>query len=353
MLVAELIEQEGLEPEALIEWARARADALLTELERANPEDPLLGLVDGDVDADELAAASTPPAAVFTPLTEPSGLQPLAGAADLPPPPEPVVQAETEPEMLSTFDTGPVARSDADAVPTEVARARSADTVISPNPFAGLDDDDEDEDADDELGLGEDPEPTDADADEDGEEDELEELELDELVELDDDELVVLDEEPAEAPPPPPPPPREGDEAVAGMDEFEAMPVRTGDTATGLPVVDEPIRTGDTATGLPVLDDEDGAGPVQTGATASFPILDDEALDEDEGGEAPVRTGHTAAHAILDPDHDGDEGDAPVRTGHTAAHAVVGEDEPEEVDLDSGVRPVPQDDDFELDFDDL
>jgi hypothetical protein len=341
MELAELLEQEGLDPETLMPWARARADALVVELSEGGSEagEPLRALLDGLAVADaelEVASRIASPAS-FTPLTEPSGLKPIAGAADLPPPPEPLVRADGEPDtLLETFDTSAfeIASPSAETVITEVPVAPEAETVITElRPVASIETAISPSPYFDDAGEASERESDDG----DGDDDELEELELDELVELDEDELVELveddEDEQSEAGPPPPPPSDAADLGLAAAAEHP--PVRSGDTATGLPVIsepiatehdtdftDEPVRSGDTATGLPIVADDPELAPVQTGGTASFPTLAD--VD-------PVRTGATAAHAVLD--------------------------EPEEVDLDGG-SPGPSalvgddDESFELDFDD-
>jgi hypothetical protein len=238
MELAELLEREGLDPDALMTWARGRADTLVEELAHAEHGQPLLQLLvaEASVDVAALSVASTVAAA-----------RPIS-VDELPPPPEPQL-AEGEPEpILETFDTGPIdletleaaallgvveVAPEAEHAPIAEASEPELPVAVEAEPAVEA-----------ELPVAAEPAGEDESS---GEEDELEEIELDELVEIAEDELEVLDElDEPESPLPPrrPPPP-------------EPAPIRTGDTASFAVVDQPPVRTGDTAAHSVVADGDD------------------------------------------------------------------------------------------------
>jgi hypothetical protein len=231
MELAELLAQEGLEPEALMTWARAHADALVAGIAPHEEGGLLLRLLepDGSIDVAAVKVApvvvARPPIRVVEPVAEPEpapapivedASPPPLTVDELPPPPEQPRLAEGEPEpILETFDTGPIDLGTPEASAL-IARTSTIPPVAEPEP----------EPSDDEPEL---PVAVESAASED----ELEEIELDELVELDDGELEVLDDLDEPESPLPKPPKR-------------PVPVRTGDTASVPALEQPPVRTGDT-----------------------------------------------------------------------------------------------------------
>lgn len=287
MELAELLDREGLTPDALMPWAHARSTALIAELiADVSPEHELLILL---------------------------GTSESVGVDELPPPFDRRADGEPEP-LLETFDTRPILLGTAEAESlldeTSAPTPELDDETTKVERAPGLAARDQTNEV---TRIERSPtiEPTD-DASETSVEPPEEEIELDELVEIDDAELEMLEEEDDDA----------GDDEASE----DSAPVRSGDTASGLPIVDP--------------DAPDEPVPVQTGHTAAFPTIPlDDPLDE----RAPVQTGQTAAHSVI-----------PVQSGGTAKHATLDEpitDDSEDVDLDAARPAGEPDEDFELDFD--
>jgi hypothetical protein len=252
MELAELLAQEGLEPEALMTWARTRADALIAGI-AADEQGELLRLLERDASIDVAAVKVTPvpvvkrePLRVVEPAPEPEpepepeaavveDSSPLPLTVDeLPPPPETPRLAEGEPEpILETFDTGPIDLGTPEATALIVETA-TIPPAPEPEPEPEPSEDDEPE-----LPVA---------VESAASEDELEEIEFDELVEIDDAELEVLDDLDEPENPLPKPPRRAAQQQDA--------PVRTGHTAS-VPVLEQPVQTGDTAVGAAPATDED------------------------------------------------------------------------------------------------